>query len=56
MDTMIGVEPEETIERLLDTFATTGSTLPREAMRWALDNWEIAAPRLGKKFKRCCLE
>lgn len=45
MDTGIAILPDFTIEQVLDTFATTGSRLPREAMQWALDHWEIAAPR-----------
>ncbi len=45
MDAIIAAEPAMTMEEVLDTFATTGSRLPREAIQWALDNWDIAAPR-----------
>jgi hypothetical protein len=45
MDAAIAAPPEQTIEQVLDAFATAGHTLPRVAMQWALDNWEIAAPR-----------
>jgi uncharacterized protein len=46
MDAVIAAPPEHTIEQVLDTFATSGGTLPREAMQWALDNWKLAAPRV----------
>jgi hypothetical protein len=44
MDTVIAAVPAITIEEVLDTLATTRSRLPREAIEWALDNWEVAAP------------
>jgi hypothetical protein len=34
------------VENAIHTFARTGHDLPREAMQWALDNWEEAAPEL----------
>ncbi|HLY58832.1 MAG TPA: DUF1186 domain-containing protein [Stellaceae bacterium] len=34
-----------TIDDVIADFATTGSTLPVESMRWALDHWDEAAPR-----------
>jgi len=46
MDTIVAAEPVLTIEGVLETFATTGSRFPRDAMQWVLDNWEIAAPSL----------
>jgi hypothetical protein len=33
------------IDDVLRDFATTGNTLPRASMRWALDHWDAAAPR-----------
>lgn len=35
-----------TIDEVIRDFATTGSTLPCESMRWALDHWDNAAPAL----------
>jgi hypothetical protein len=35
-----------TIEDVIRDFATTGSTLPRASMQWALDHWDEAAPAL----------
>jgi uncharacterized protein len=34
------------VENAIRTFANAGSDLPREAMRWVLDNWDDAAPGL----------
>jgi uncharacterized protein len=34
------------VESLIRTFASAGHDLPRDAMRWALDNWDEAAPGL----------
>jgi hypothetical protein len=34
------------VETAISTFASAGHDLPREAMQWALDNWEEAAPGL----------
>jgi hypothetical protein len=45
MDAMIAAPPEQTMEQVFETFATAGNTLPRAAMQWALDNWDVAAPR-----------
>ena len=33
-----------TIDEVIRDFATTGSTLPRASMQWALDHWEEAGP------------
>jgi hypothetical protein len=35
-----------TIVEVIQDFGTTGSTLPRASMQWALDNWDEAAPGL----------
>ena len=32
------------VETAIRAFASAGHDLPREAMRWALDNWDEAAP------------
>ena len=32
------------VETAIRAFASAGLELPREAMRWALDNWDEAAP------------
>ena len=34
-----------TLDDALNDLATTGNTLPREAMQWALDHWDEAGPR-----------
>src|SRR3954462_10240831 len=34
------------VETAIRAFASAGHALPREAMRWALDNWDEAAPGL----------
>ena len=34
------------VETAISTFASAGHDLPREAMQWALDNWDEAAPGL----------
>jgi hypothetical protein len=34
------------IDDALRDFAATGNELPRAAMQWALDNWDVAGPRL----------
>ena len=34
------------VENAIRTFANAGGDLPREAMRWVLDNWDDAAPGL----------
>ncbi len=34
------------VENAIHTFARTGHDLPQEAMQWALDNWDDAAPEL----------
>src|SRR3712207_8407291 len=34
------------VETAIRTFASAGHDLPRDAMRWALDNWDEAAPML----------
>ena len=34
------------VETAIRAFASAGHDLPREAMRWALDNWDEAAPGL----------
>jgi hypothetical protein len=46
MNTIVAAEPDFTVDSILDTFTTTGSTFPREAMQWALGHWEDTAPRL----------
>jgi hypothetical protein len=38
-------QPERTIEDVLHQLGQAGDKLPREAMQWALDNWDIAGPR-----------
>jgi uncharacterized protein len=40
------------IDEVIRDFAVTGSTLPRDSMRWALDNWEAAAPRFIELLDR----
>ena len=35
-----------TLDDALHDLAATGNTLPQEAMRWALDRWDEAGPRL----------
>jgi uncharacterized protein len=35
-----------TIDDVIQDFGTTGSTLPRASMQWALANWDEAAPAL----------
>jgi hypothetical protein len=34
------------VEKAIHEFATAGDNLPRDAMQWALDNWDEAAPGL----------
>src|SRR5579885_2387665 len=34
-----------TIDDVIRDFADADGTLPRAAMQWALDNWEVAGPR-----------
>ena len=34
------------VEAAIRAFASAGNDLPRDAMRWALDNWDEAAPTL----------
>ena len=34
------------VESAIRAFASAGHDLPREAMRWALDHWDEAAPGL----------
>ena len=34
------------VETAIRTLASAGHNLPREAMRWALDHWDEAAPGL----------
>jgi hypothetical protein len=34
-------------------FATTGGTLPRASMQWALENWDAAVPRFIELLDRC---
>jgi hypothetical protein len=36
-----------TIDDIIRDFATTGSTLPRASMQWALENWDDAYPRFA---------
>ncbi|QEX16836.1 hypothetical protein FRZ44_21310 [Hypericibacter terrae] len=36
-----------TIDDIIRDFATTGSTLPRSSMQWALENWDDAYPRFA---------
>ncbi len=52
MDTMMAMDPTMTIDEALNTLAVTGGRLPREAILWALDNWEIAAPRFLELLAR----
>jgi uncharacterized protein len=40
------------VEVALRAFASAGHDLPREAMRWALDNWDEAAPGLLGALER----
>jgi uncharacterized protein len=40
------------VETAIRAFASAGHDLPREAMRWALDNWDEAAPGLLAVLER----
>jgi hypothetical protein len=42
-----------TVDDVIHDFAHTGSTLPVASMRWALDNWEAAAPRFIELLNHC---
>jgi hypothetical protein len=39
-------------ENAVRSFANAGHDLPRDAMRWTLDNWDDAAPRLLEALER----
>ncbi|HEV2336612.1 MAG TPA: SEC-C metal-binding domain-containing protein [Stellaceae bacterium] len=41
-----------TIEDVIRDFASTGSTLPRASMQWALDHWDEAAPAFVELLER----
>ena len=41
-----------TIDDVIRDFATTGCTLPRASMQWALDHWDEAAPRFIELLDR----
>jgi len=41
-----------TIDDVIRDFATTGCTLPRASMQWALDHWDEAAPRFVELLDR----
>jgi uncharacterized protein len=40
------------VETAVQAFASAGNNLPREAMQWALDNWDEAAPELLSVLER----
>ena len=40
------------VETAIQTFASAGNDLPREAMQWALDHWDEAAPELLSVVER----
>jgi hypothetical protein len=40
------------VENAIRSFANAGHDLPRDAMRWTLDNWDDAAPRLLEALER----
>ena len=40
------------VEAATQAFASAGHDLPREAMQWALDNWDEAAPALLSILER----
>jgi uncharacterized protein YecA (UPF0149 family) len=40
------------IEEAITQFATAGSDLPKEAMRWCVEHWDEAAPRLLEMLDR----
>src|SRR3954470_20923039 len=40
------------VETAIRAFASAGHDLPRDAMRWALDNWDEAAPGLLEVVER----
>jgi uncharacterized protein len=40
------------VETAVRAFASAGNNLPREAMQWALDNWDEAAPELLSVLER----
>jgi uncharacterized protein len=39
------VQPARTIEDVLHQLGQASDKLPRDAMQWALDNWDVAGPR-----------
>ena len=40
------------VETAIQAFASAGDDLPREAMQWALDHWDEAAPELLSVVER----
>src|SRR4051794_1271246 len=40
------------VETTIQAFASAGNDLPREAMQWALDHWDEAAPELLNVVER----
>ena len=40
------------VETAIQAFARAGNDLPREAMQWALDHWDEAAPELLSVVER----
>ena len=40
------------VETAIQAFASAGNDLPREAMQWALDHWDEAAPELLSVVER----
>ena len=44
--------PPMDVEQAVQAFAVAGQDLPREAMRWALDHWDEAAPGLLAVLER----
>ena len=41
-----------TVDDVIRDFETTGNTLPRESMQWALDHWGEAVPSLIESLER----
>src|SRR6202040_2010164 len=40
------------IDDVIHDFAVAGNDLPTTAMRWALDNWDVAVPRFQELLER----
>ena len=46
-------DPAMNIDDVIRDFAQAGSDLPRASMQWALENWDVAAPRFIELLDRC---